>query len=262
MIPNIQLQAVAAAAARRAGEHVLANLHRRHDANMAAKSDVKHKLDVEAQEIATRTILDAYPDHTLLGEETCDIPLPDSEYRWVVDPIDGTINFFHGSPWWCCSVAVCHRNETVAAAVFAPEWGRLFQATADGPATCNGEMIHASDCDNTDLSIFLTGASGISKGDSPLPYFTTISKHCQRVRINGAAALDMCMVAAGKAEGYFEPGIYLWDLCAAELIVKRAGGCCTRIREHGHYKFSFLATNAPLHPFYRAHIDPLINPPK
>ena len=62
MIPNIQLQAVAAAAARRAGEHVLANLHRRHDANMAAKSDVKHKLDVEAQEIATRTILDAYPD--------------------------------------------------------------------------------------------------------------------------------------------------------------------------------------------------------
>ena len=114
MIPSEQLLAVAALAARRAGEHVLSQLERRSDVNRADKADVKHKLDVEAQEAAMGVIQSAYPDHPILGEETCDRDLPPHDYLWVVDPIDGTINFFHGSPWWCCSVAVRYQGKAAA----------------------------------------------------------------------------------------------------------------------------------------------------
>ena len=129
MYTPTQLQAIATLAARRAGEHVLANLHRRGDVNSILRTDIKHKLDVEAQEVATSVILSAFPDHAILGEETCDAPLPESDTVWIIDPIDGTINFFHGLPLWCCSVAVQYKEKTIAGAVFIPEMHQLYEAT-------------------------------------------------------------------------------------------------------------------------------------
>ena len=106
MIPSVQLLAVASFAARRAGQYVVANLSRRDDVNKASREDVKHKLDVESQRIIEEIIRTSYPDHAILGEESADRPEVESDYRWIVDPIDGTVNFFHGFPWWNCSVAV------------------------------------------------------------------------------------------------------------------------------------------------------------
>ena len=251
MISTTELQAVATLAARRAGEHVLANLDRRADVNSANRTDVKHKLDVEAQHAAMEVIRSAFPRHAILGEESCKEPLPESDYLWVVDPIDGTINFFHGLPWWNNSVAVRYRGQAVAAAVFSPELRRLYEATADGPAFCNGVPIHVSETDDLNLAVFQTGANGFNKGLPTFKFTSKLAEMSQRIRVYGAAALDMCMVASGAAEGYFEPGIYHWDMAAASLIVERAGGKCSILREYGGYRMSFLATNAKLHEVYR-----------
>ena len=258
MIPTSQLQAIATLAARRAGEHVLANLHRRGDVNSILRTDVKHKLDVEAQETATAVVLSAFPDHAILGEETCDATLPESDYVWIIDPIDGTINFFHGLPWWCCSVAVRFRGQTIAGAVFIPELRQMFEATFDGPALCNGVTIHVSETTRIDFAALATGADKKDLGEHAFKFMRKISEIAQRPRILGAAAVDMCMVAAGKLDGYFEAGIYIWDMAAASLIVERAGGRCETLKAYPKYRLSFLATNGHLHTTCRDALLPLL----
>jgi len=260
MHPTTLLQAVAALAARRAGEHVLANLHRRSDVNALTRGDVKHVLDVEAQETATRTILEAFPDHAVLGEETWDKPLQPSDYRWVIDPIDGTINFFHGLPLWCCSIACQYHEKTVAAAVFVPELAKMYEATADGPALCNGVPIRVSATDKLELSLLQTGADKWDLGEHAFKFMRRIAEIAQRPRIYGAAAIDMCLVAEGRSDGYFEAGIYIWDMAAASLIVERAGGRCMVMRSYANYRMSFLATNAALHESMRDALAPLLPP--
>ena len=257
-ISSTQLQALATLAARRAGEHVLANLHRRGDVNTLLRTDVKHKLDVEAQETATAVVLAAFPDHAILGEETCDAPLPESDFVWIIDPIDGTINFFHGLPWWCCSVAVRYRGQAIAGAVFIPEMNQLYEATFDGPALCNGKPIRVSETARPDLAILATGADKWDLGEHAFRFMRKVSEIAQRPRILGAAAVDMCMVAAGKLDGYFEAGIYVWDMAAASLIVERAGGRCETLKAFPKYRIAFLATNGHLHGACRDALLPML----
>ena len=241
-----ELQAVATLAARRAGEHVLANLHRRGDVTTLLRTDVKHKLDLEAQETAAAVILSAYPGHAILGEETCDTPLPESDTVWVIDPIDGTVNFFHGLPWWCCSVAARHKGETVVGTVFIPEMQQVYEATRDSPALCNGIPIRVSATDRLDLAMLATGADKWDLGEYAFRFMRRVSEIAQRPRILGAAAVDLCMVAAGRLDGYFESGIYVWDMAAAGLIVERAGGRCEILKAYPGHRMAVLATNGTL----------------
>ncbi|MBR4171981.1 MAG: inositol monophosphatase [Kiritimatiellae bacterium] len=260
MIPSVQLLAVASFAARRAGQYVVANLSRRDDVNKASREDVKHKLDVESQRIIEEIIRTSYPDHAILGEESADRPEVESDYRWIVDPIDGTVNFFHGFPWWNCSVAVWYRGRAVAGAVFAPELGKLYEATADGPALCNGVPIHVSDTENPELAMFATGADKHDLGGLSFRGIRRIAETSQRARLLGSAALDICHVAEGRLDGYFESGIYLWDMAAASLILERAGGTCSILKDYGtpKYHIAFLATNGKLHDTYTQALLPLL----
>ena len=259
MIPAPQLQAIATLAARRAGEHVLANLHRRGDVNSLLRTDVKHKLDIEAQETATAVILSAFPGHAILGEETCDAPLPESDYVWIIDPIDGTINFFHGLPWWCCSVAVRVKGQAIAGAVFLPEMQQMYEAQFDGPALCNGAPIQVSATTRIDLAMLATGADKWDLGEHAFRFMRKVAEIAQRPRILGAAAVDMCMVAAGKLDGYFESGIYVWDMAAASLIVERAGGRCETLKAYPKHRMAFLATNGGVHAACRDALLPLLS---
>ena len=256
----IQLLATALLAARRAGEHVMANLERRDEALRLERCDVKHALDVEAQDAACAVIRAAWPGHAILGEETADAPLADTPVRWVVDPIDGTVNFFHGLPWWCCSVAAQVRGRGVAGAVFAPEMGLCFEASLDTPALCNGRPMRVSKTAETRLATIHTGAY---KGDAPgraARFMGRVAEIAQRPRVMGAAALDICFVAGGKADAYFEPGIYLWDIAAAGLILERAGGVVEILRDHGAWRLAALATNGALHAACREALLPLLDP--
>ncbi len=253
------LLVIARHAARAAGAHVLANLTRRDETDSLTRNDVKHRLDVEAQEAATAAILAACPDYPILGEETCDLPLPDAPVRWVIDPIDGTVNFFHGSPWWCCSVAAQIDGRSVAGAVFVPEFGWMFEATSDGPALCNGAVLRVSEIAEPHLALIHTGADKADLGEHSFRFMRAVAAMAQRARITGSAALDMCLVASGKAEGYFEPGIFIWDIAAAGLIIERAGGTCEILREYGGHRMAVLASNGLIHRHVRDHLLPLFD---
>ena len=258
MYTSTHLLAVATFAAQRAGEHTLANLHRRGDVNEAHRLDVKHKLDVEAQAVATDVIRQAFPDHVIFGEESESGFPPDDGYVWVIDPIDGTVNFFHGMNWWCCSIAVRHNGKTVAGAVFLPQVGEMFQATSDGPALCNGVPIRVSATERPDLAAFATGMGKWRSEETAFKLLRAISEFSQRPRMLGAAAADMCMVAAGRMDGFFESGIYVWDMAAAGLIVERAGGTVEVLKTFPDRRLAVLATNGNLQAAARDVILPIL----
>ena len=257
--PVTQLLATALLAARRAGDYVLANLDRRDDALRVERKDVKHALDVEAQEVATTVLRDAWPDHAILGEETADAPLPDAPVRWVIDPIDGTVNFFHGLPLWCVCVAAQIEGRTVAGVVYAPELGLTFEASLDSPATCNGRVLRVSKTATTQLATIHTGTAKNLMGEHAFRLLRHVNEIAQRPRIMGSAALDICFVASGKADAYFEAGIFIWDIAAAGLILERAGGKIEILKDYGAWQMATLATNGIIHDACKDALAPLLD---
>jgi myo-inositol-1(or 4)-monophosphatase len=241
---------VAVAAAQAAAGHAAGNRHRRGEVLARGRHDVKLNLDVEAQEAAVRTIHAHFPRHSILGEERTAEPhcATDSPYEWVIDPIDGTVNFSHGLPQWCSSVAVRCGGRTLAGAVWAPDVNELYTAAEDTPAYLNGTPIHVSEVERLDRSMVFTGLDKeIDPTLHPFALFERIALGTQKARVMGAAALDICHVAAGQGDGYFEAGIYIWDIAAASLVVERAGGRSEVLRELPGNRMFFLATNGRIH---------------
>lgn len=240
---------VAVEAVWNAGNHALKHSARRQQTIQITAHDVKLKLDVECQGIAERTILGAFPDHAILGEETAGDSLPTSSpFVWIIDPIDGTVNFSHGLPFWCCSIAVQFQGRTIASAVFSPAMGELFTATLGGPARCNGKIIHVSDTRTLKTSLVMTGLDQkLTPSTNRLNIFRAISDSVQKARVMGVAALDICRVAIGQADGYFESGVYLWDITAGGLIVECAGGRVESLASPAPLRHLFLATNGRIH---------------
>ena len=234
-------------AARSAGDYALAQAQRRTDVLQAYAHDVKLKLDVESQEEACLVIRRRFPDHDILGEEdprACESAADSPRVLWVIDPIDGTVNFSHGMPMWCCSVAALWRGQTIAGAVYAPALNECYSAASDRPSLRNGEAIHVSGVSSLERAMVLTGLDkNLDPRLPPFEVFRAISVSVQKARILGAAALDICRVASGQADGYFESGIYLWDVAAARLIVQQAGGTAETIRKMDAGRLQFVASN-------------------
>lgn len=254
MRPSLQsLLDCAVAAAQAAGEHAADEAPQRRGATVAvAAHDVKLELDIECQRIAEEIIRGTFPHHALLGEEDSAekraAAPSESDFQWVIDPIDGTINFSHGLPQWCCSIAVLHKGVAVAGAVFSPEMNELYCATRDSAATRNGVAIRVSDVQTLDKAMVFTGLDRSATPDRHhLSLLRRISARVQRARIMGSAALDLCHVACGQAEAYFEDWIYLWDIAAAGLIVQQAGGRTEILRDRGDHCLAFLASNGHVH---------------
>lgn len=240
----------AVAAVEAAGTHAMENLHRRREMLKVALHDVKLKLDVECQERIVEVIRSCFPEHAILGEEALDehpLGTEGEGLQWVVDPIDGTVNFSHGYPLWCSSVAVRRGEEMLAGAVYAPMLDKLFTATVDGPATCNSDAIHVSEVDTMAEAIVFTGTNQvIPPGWRKWELFERIAARAQRPRIDGVAALDLCHVACGLGDGYIESGIYIWDTAAAGLIVRRAGGMAEKLRDLEGGAMIFAASNGSI----------------
>jgi myo-inositol-1(or 4)-monophosphatase len=258
--PSLLLEA-AVAAARAGGLHALGNLHRRSETIMVAAHDVKLRLDVECQDIAERTVKSFFPDHAILAEESANLEHPaeapsGSPYLWIIDPIDGTVNFSHGLPLWCCSVAVKARGTVLAGAVFAPALNELYTAARGLPACCNGTPLRVSRTSALDKAMVLTGLDQkLTPRMNRFDLFRDIADHAQKARVLGAAALDVCRVAAGQADGYFESGIYTWDVAAAGLVAEQAGGRIEILGEPGPHRLYFLATNGFVHDALKALIQ-------
>jgi myo-inositol-1(or 4)-monophosphatase len=241
---NKQLLGVCVEAARTAGEYALKNLHRREEIAQSFDHDVKLVMDSECQRVAEGVIHSHFPDHAILGEEGSTSNA--HAFEWIIDPIDGTANYTRGIPLWCCSIAVRHASEILAGCVFVPVLNECYTATVGGTALCNGTPIHPSKTPTLEKATFF---AGLTKDIDPraIGFFSDIAPRASKLRIIGSAAIDVCHVACGRSDGYFEAGLYAWDIAAAGLIAERAGAVCTaypRDEEHG---VRFLCTNRHIH---------------
>jgi myo-inositol-1(or 4)-monophosphatase len=207
-------------AARAAGLHALKNIHRREEILAAYDHDIKLVMDRECQTLAEQMIHSHFPGHAILGEEGT--IGSGHEFEWIIDPIDGTANYTKGLPTWCCSVAVRCNGTILAGCVYVPAQDECFTATLDGPALLNGEPIRPSGVPTLGKAVFF---GGLTKDIDPraVRLIADLSPLVSKLRIIGCAAIDTCHVACGRSDGYYEPGLYLWDVAAAALIAGRAG---------------------------------------
>lgn len=200
-------------------------------------SDVVTRADRKSEAFIVRSILERYPTHAILGEEGGARGDAASEWRWVVDPLDGTTNYSQGLPVFCVSIALQYRGETVVGVVYAPYLRELFTAVRGGGAWCrrgDGEPVrlHVSTKQRLDCSVVATGFP-YDKSENPDNNSDNVARilpHVRDVRRMGAAAYDLSCVAAAMLDGFWELNLHEWDVCAASLLVIEAGGVVESLR--------------------------------
>ncbi|BDP41435.1 inositol monophosphatase [Deinococcus aetherius] len=242
---------VAVEAARTAGA-----IHRAHAGkalNIRSKStysDLVTEVDALSEAAIREVIARTYPDHAVLGEEEgLAGGSGDAPYRWVVDPLDGTVNYAHGFPFSCVSVGLEERGERVVGAVFDQGRDELFTATRGGGAFLNGSLIRVSDTPTlTTPALVSTGFPYDGSGEGNLALVARLLRLGVPVRRPGAAALDLCYVACGRIDAYWEFGLKPWDSAAGSLILEEAGGTVTgRDGVPTPYAPMIVATNGRVH---------------
>jgi myo-inositol-1(or 4)-monophosphatase len=190
-------------------------------------NDFVTEVDQTAEQIIIETILQAYPEHSILAEESGNSHgAPNSEFVWIIDPLDGTTNFIHGFPYYATSIALSHRGVLQQAVVFDPTRNDLFYASKGRGAYLNDKRLRVSKRTRLKDSLIGTGFP-FRKGDNFKNYvamFEEVMQQCAGLRRPGAAALDLCYVAAGNYDGFFEIGLSPWDVAAGALIITEAGG--------------------------------------
>jgi myo-inositol-1(or 4)-monophosphatase len=213
-----------------------------------------NNLVTEADHAAEKAILGVikskYPDHYILSEEAGEIK-QESEYKWIVDPIDGTVNFAHGIPLNCVSIGLEHKGEMVIGGVFNPHLNEFFYAEKGKGATLNDQPIKVSDETKTIKACLVTGFpyTYINTPNGPLEIFERFIRKGVPVRRLGSAAIDLCWVACGRFDGFYEHKLEAWDSAAGYLIVKEAGGTVTDMQGNPFsiYQHRILATNGKIH---------------
>ena len=189
--------------------------------------DLVTEADVAVEKYIVARIQEAYPEHSIFGEESGQHS--GNEYRWIIDPIDGTTSFVHHQPFYAVSIALEKAGELVLAAVNAPVLGELFQGQKGKGATLNGKKIHVSKSQSLSESVLATGFACLRSNlvHNNLPYFNRIAPVIRGVRRFGSAAIDMCYVAAGRMDGFWELNLKIYDVAAGILILNEAGGRVT-----------------------------------
>lgn len=183
--------------------------------------DVKLRLDKECQQLIYGILHTAYPQYSFLGEEGGSR----GETEWVVDPLDGTVNYYYGLPLFCVSIALLVRGEAVLGCVYAPMLDECFTALRGEPALLNGRPIRVSERSQMAQAVIFAGhGSHDGSGESGIRRFAALSARVCKIRILGTAALSLCYIAAGRLDAYIEQRTNLWDIAAAGVILESAGG--------------------------------------
>lgn len=251
--------AVAEAAAREVGTLLRKNLQLAKRINLADQHDIKLELDVRCQKLIEKRLRAAFPQYAVLGEEGI-LGDPLSTDRWVVDPIDGTVNFTYGIPHACVSIALQHRIhsgsgadhsdarfQTMLGLVYDPFTDELFTAIRGGKAKLNGKPIFVTDRTRVADAIVSMGFAKSSESIKlMLPQFNTLVYKVRKIRIMGAAALALVYVAAGRFDAYIEGGVRLWDIAAGGLILECAGGEFWHESTGEDHGYRVLASNGKL----------------
>ena len=234
-------------AALAAGDLLRQNFGGTLDVNAFEAHDIKLELDVRSQDLITQKLLAQFPDHAILGEEGV-AGCADSPFQWVVDPIDGTVNYFYGVPHFCVSIALKHGDDIVAGVILDPMRNELWAAEQGFPTTLNGKPVRVSQRTRLSDAILSVGFSKtkatINAGMPLLEHYVQRARKC---RLMGSAALDLAYVACGRLDAYIEQAVSLWDVAAGKLLVEGAGGIFQSVpREDNPQKISVRAWNGVL----------------
>jgi len=258
---------IAIKAARDAG-HVINRAARNLDVvavREKAANDYVSEVDKEAEQTIIRTLLKAYPKHSILAEESGTTNTEaKSEYQWIIDPLDGTTNFLHGFPQYAVSIALAHRGVVTQAVVYDPCNNELFTATRGVGAYLNDTRIRVSK--RLQLKTALLGTGFPFKEhkhiDAYLAMLRDIMQNSSGVRRAGSAALDLAYVAAGRLDAFWEIGLAPWDIAAGALLVTEAGGVVSDLQGKDQYLKSgnIVGGNLKLHEALVAQLAPHLTP--
>ena len=232
---------IAVRAARVAGTIIVRGFENRDDLQLQEKgsNDYVTHIDKEAEKAIIYKIRQSYPNHSFLGEESGETEGEDSDFQWIIDPLDGTTNFIKGIPHFAVSIALLYKGRLDQAVIFDPIRGEIFTASRGKGAQLNGYRIRVTKPRDLTDTVLATGLPFKNKqqyGEFALS-LNKIFHECGDVRRAGSAALDMAYVAAGRHDGYWERGIKCWDIAAGELLVRESGGLVT----------DFAGNNDPLY---------------
>ena len=195
--------------------------------------DLVTDADLASQRVIHDALHKAWPDHHFVGEENLELPMlqnQHSEYSWIVDPLDGTMNYVHGLQSFSVSVALRFQNRIIAAAVFDPWLDEMYSADDQSPAMLNGQPIGVSNCRDLKQALAVISLPTNVQKDSPeLADFLKLLFAARSMRRLGSAALNLCYVAAGRLDLYWATTLNIWDVAGGYLILQQSGGCITDV---------------------------------
>jgi myo-inositol-1(or 4)-monophosphatase len=213
--------------------------------------DLVTSVDRESERRIVEVLQKNFPGHAVLAEEATDLLGTQSSHRWIIDPLDGTTNFAHSYPQFCVSIALERDGEVIMGLVHDPLRRECFRAVKDQGATLNDSSLRISTVKELDKALLATGFpyDQREKADFYLGFFKAFMTRSQGIRRNGSAALDLCYVACGRVDGFWELKLRPWDTAAGALMVEEAGG---RVTDLSGNKFSIwgeetLASNSAIH---------------
>ncbi len=210
------------------------------------------EVDYQCEKVIIDIIKRDYPEHEILTEEAGSVKTSSkSRYKWIIDPLDGTTNYTHSYPCFCASVGLEVDGEIVAGAVYNPMFDELFTSVKGKGAYLNEKPLKVSKTGDINKSLLATGFPYDIRDskENNLNHFCNFAVRAQAIRRPGSAVLDLCYLAAGRFDGFWELKLYPWDMAASSLIVKEAGGMITDFKggEFSIYKGEMLASNGLIH---------------
>ena len=217
-------------AASAAGEIIRTSWHQPRSIDYKGPIDLVTSVDRAAERSIVEVLRQDFPEHSILAEEETEIAGASNEYRWIVDPLDGTTNFAHSYPQVSVSIALEYREQIIVGLVYDPLRRECFRAVKGQGATLNGAAIRISSVNELDKALLATGFpyDRRENADFYLSFFKAFLTRCQGIRRAGSAALDLCYVASGRLDGFWELKLKPWDIAAGALIVAEAGGIAQR----------------------------------
>lgn len=241
---------IAIQAARMAGQMLLDHYNKPHQVSYKGIIDIVTEMDRESEQMIIGLLQGAYPDYGILGEEGSKSSKTCSS-RWIIDPLDGTTNYTHNYPLFGVSIALEKLGEIVLGVVYNPVLSELFTAEKQGGARLNGQPIHVTATPELGKALVATGFpydAWTNPADN-CAELTRFVKKTISLRSDGSAALDLCHIACGRLDGYWELDLSPWDMAAGALIVQEAGGIVTQVngQPFDYLKPSILASNGLLH---------------
>ena len=244
MLPMKPYLDAAENAARAAGTLLCGNFQGRQRVKAFAAHDIKLEIDVQAQELITNLLLKEFPGHAIYGEEGIGGD-QSSEHQWVVDPLDGTVNYFYGIPHFCVSIALRLRSEIMVGVIYDPIREEMWAGQKGEAPKLNGCPFHVSDRADLAESVVSIGLAKTGETiDANFPLLQSMIHRVRKCRVLGSAALDMAYVACGRFDAYIETGISLWDIAAGWILVESAGGSVEmKLRTDMKDKYNIIASS-------------------